>query len=129
LSTKIHAVVDALGNPISFHLTPGQACDLEGSDVLLPNLVADTLLADKGYDADARVIDVLEAQGKTAVIPSKRNRTTIRDYDKDLYKARHLIENFFAKLKQYRAIATRYDKRKVNFLGAIYLVATVIWLN
>jgi transposase len=129
LSTKIHAVVDALGNPISFHLTPGQACDLDGSDVLLPNLVADTVLADKGYDADARVIEVLEAQGKTAVIPSKRNRTVMRDYDKDLYKARHLVENFFAKLKQYRAIATRYDKRKVNFLGAIYLVATVIWLN
>ena len=65
----------------------------------------------------------------TAVIPSKLNRTTKRDYDKDLYKARHLIENFFAKLKQYRALATRYDKLKVNFLGAIYLAATVIWLN
>ena len=66
------------------------------------------MLADKGYDADARVIDVLEAQAKTAVIPSKHNRSTKRDYDKDLYKARHLIENFFAFLKQYRAIATRY---------------------
>lgn len=122
-------MVDALGNPISFHLTPGQACDLDGADVLLPVLKADTLLADKGYDADARVIDILEAQAKTAVIPSKRNRTTKRDYDQDLYKARHLIENFFAKLKQYRAIATRYDKLKVHFLGAIYLAATVIWLN
>ncbi|HEY9779229.1 MAG TPA: transposase, partial [Leptolyngbyaceae cyanobacterium] len=58
-----------------------------------------------------------------------RNRTALRDYDKDLYKARHLIENFFAKLKQYRAIATRYDKRAVNFLGAIYLAAIVILLN
>lgn len=101
----------------------------DGADVLLPDLRADTLLADKGYDADARVIDVLQAQTKTAVIPSKLNRTTKRDYDKDLYKARHLIENFFAKLKQYRALATRYDKLKVNFLGAIYLAATVIWLN
>jgi transposase len=63
------------------------------------------------------------------VIPSKRNRTNPREYDTDLYKARHLIENFFAKLKQYRAIATRYDKLKVNFLGAIYLAATVVWLN
>jgi transposase len=115
LSTKIHAVVDALGNPVSFHLTPGQACDLDGADVLLPDLKTDTVLADKGYDADARVIDVLQAQAKTAVIPSKRNRTTKRDYDKDLYKARHLIENFFALLKQYRAIATRYDKLKLNF--------------
>jgi len=57
LSTKIHAVVEVLGNPLSFHLTPGQACDLEGADQLLPNIVADTVLADKGYDADERVID------------------------------------------------------------------------
>ena len=120
--------MDALGNPLSFHLTPGQACDLDGADVLLPNLVADTVLADKGYDADERVIERLQSQGKTAVIPPKRNRTTPRTYDKDLYKARHLIENFFAKLKHYRAIATRYDKRAVNFLGAIYLAASVIWL-
>ncbi|WP_442940943.1 IS5 family transposase [Nostoc sp.] len=129
LSTKIHATVDALGNPLSFHLTPGQACDLDGADQLLPNIVADTVLADKGYDADERVIERLQAQGKTAVIPPKRNRTILRDYDRDLYKARHLIENFFAKLKQYRAIATRYDKRATNFLGAIYLAASVIWLN
>jgi transposase len=129
LSTKIHATTDALGNPLSFHLTPGQACDLDGADLLLPKLVAKTILADKGYDADRRVIDVLQAQGKTAVIPPKCNRVAPREYDKDLYKARHLIENFFAKLKQYRAIATRYDKRGVNFLGAIYLAAAVIWLN
>ena len=121
--------MDALGNPTGFHLTPGQACDLDGADVLLPELVSDTLLADKGYDADERVIQRLEQLGKTAVIPPKRNRTHSREYDKDLYKARHLIENFFAKLKQFRAIATRYDKLAKNFLGAIYLVAAVIWLN
>jgi transposase len=62
-------------------------------------------------------------------VRSKSNRTTPREYDKELYKARHLIENFFAKLKQYRGIATRYDKRAVNFLGAIYLTAAVVWLN
>jgi transposase len=129
LSTKIHATTDALGNPLSFHLTPGQACDLDGSDLLLPKLTAPTILADKGYDADTRVIEPLMAQGKTVVIPSKRNRIAAREYDKDLYTARHLIENFFAKLKQYRGIATRYDKRAVNFLGAIYLAAAVIWLN
>jgi transposase len=129
LSTKIHATTDALGNPLSFHLTPGQACDLDGADLLLPKLTAETVLADKGYDADRRVIELLQSQGKTAVIPPKRNRIAPREYDRDLYKARHLIENFFAKLKQYRAIATRYDKRAVNFLGAIYLAASVIWLN
>ena len=129
MSTKIHATVDALGNPLSFHLTPGQAHDLDGADQLLPALVAETVLADKAYDADERVIELLKAQGKTAVIPPKRNRKQPREYDKELYKARHLIENFFAKLKQYRAIATRYDKRAVNFLGAIHLAASVIWLN
>jgi transposase len=129
LSTKIHTTTDALGNPLGFHLTPGQACDLDGSDLLLPKLTAQTILADKGYDADKRVIEPLIANGKTAVIPSKSNRITPRDYDKDLYKSRHLIENFFAKLKQYRGIATRYDKLAVNFLGAIYLAASVIWLN
>lgn len=129
LSTKIHALTDALGNPIGFHLTQGQACDLDGADVLLEEFTADTLIADKGYDADERVIERLVEQGKTAVIPPKRNRTLQREYDKDLYKARHLIENFFAQLKQYRAIATRYDKRAINFLGAIYLAAAIIWLN
>lgn len=122
-------MVDALGNPTGFHLTPGQACDLDGADVLLPELVSDILLADKGYDADERVIQRLSQMGKTAVIPPKRNRTHPREYDKELYKARHLIENFFAKLKQFRAIATRYDKRAKNFLGAIYLAAAAIWLN
>ncbi len=71
----------------------------------------------------------LRAAGKAAVIPSKRNRTSPRAYDRDLYAARHLIENFFCALKQYRAIATRYDKTKRNFLAAIHLAAAVILLN
>jgi transposase len=129
LSTKIHATTDVLGGSVNFHLTPGQACDLDGADLLLPKLTADTILADKGYDADKRVIDLLQSQGKTAVIPPKRNRIAPREYDKDFYKARHLIENFFAKIKQYRAIAARYDKRAVKFLGAIYLAVSVVWLN
>lgn len=116
-------------NPTGFHLTQGQACDLDGSDALLPGLKADTLLADKGYDADERVIAPLAAAGKTSVIPPKSNRKIKRDYDKELYGARHLIEHFFARLKQYRAIATRYDKTARNFLGAIHLAASVIWLN
>lgn len=129
MSTKIHALCDALGNPIAFHLTAGQAHDLDGADVLLEALKADALLADKAYDATERVLQRLEAQNCEAVIPPKANRKESRSYDKALYKARHLIENFFAKLKQYRAIATRYDKLAESFLGAIYLAATVIWLN
>ena len=129
MSTKIHALVDALGNPLAFLLTQGQAHDLAGADVLLPQMKADTLLADKAFDADKRVIDPLLAAGKTPVIPPKSNRKTQRSFDKELYKARHLMENFFCKLKQYRAIATRYDKTARNFLAAIHLAAAVIWLN
>jgi transposase len=129
LSTKIHALVDALGNPAGFHLTPGQAHDLDGADVLLPELEAGALLADKAYDADKRVIEPLQEAGIEAVIPPKANRKQPRSYDKDLYKARSLIENFFCKLKQFRAIATRYDKTARNFLAAIHLAAAVIWLN
>jgi len=90
---------------------------------------AEAVLADKAYDADERVRQKLQEKGCKAVIPPKRNRIDPVDYDKDLYKARHLIENFFAKLKQYRAIATRYDKTAKNFLGAIFMAASVIWLN
>jgi transposase len=110
-------------------LSPGQAHDLAGADALLPDLAADMLIADKAFDAEERVLKPLERAGKTAVIPPKGNRKEPRPYDKDLYKARHLIENFFAKLKQFRAIATRYDKRATNFLAAIHLAAATIWLN
>jgi transposase len=129
LSTKIHTLVDALGNPIGFHLTGGEAHDLVGADHLLPDMQADTLIADKAFDADKRVIDPLTAAGKATVIPSKANRRSPREFDRDLYKARHLIENFFARLKQFRAIATRYDKTARNFFAAIHLVASLIWLN
>ena len=129
MSTKIHATVDALGNPTGIHLTPGQAHDLLGADALLPGLEVEALLADKAYDADERVIQPLRDAGIEPVIPSKVHRKQPRSYDKDLYKARSLIEIFFCKLKQFRAIATRYDKTARNFLAAVHLAAAVIWLN
>nr|WP_088921647.1 IS5 family transposase [Granulosicoccus antarcticus] len=129
ISTKIHALCDALANPISFKLTPGQASDLEGADALLPGLTAGALLADRAYDVEERVRKRLREANTEAVIPSKKSRLVKIEHDRDLYKARHLIENFFAKIKQYRAIATRYDKRACNFLGAIHLVAAIEWLN
>jgi len=122
-------LVDALGNPLAFFLTPGQAHDLQGADALLPQMQADTLLADKAFDADQRVIEPLLAAGKFPIIPPKSNRKNPRAYDKEMYKLRHLIENFFCKLKQFRAIATRYDKTARNFLAAIHLAAAYIWLN
>jgi len=87
------------------------------------------VIADKAFDADERVIETLQRAGKMPVIPPKSQRKNPRDYDKALYKERHLIENFFYKLKQFRAIATRYDKTAHNFLAGIHLVAAVIWLN
>ena len=87
---------------------------------MLPDLAADALIADKAFDAEERVLRPLAKAGKAAVIPPKGNRKEPRPY-KDLYKARHLIENFFAKLKQFRAIATRYDKTARCFLAGIHL--------
>ena len=129
LSTKIHALVDALGKPLAFLLTPGQAHDLAGADALLPQMAADLLIADRAFDADARVLEPLATAGKSAVIPPRPNRLEPRQFDRELYKERYLIENFFCKLKQFRAIATRYDKTARNFLAAIHLAAAIIWLN
>ena len=75
------------------------------------------------------MLEPLARAGKSAVIPPRANRKDPRPYDKDLYKARHLVENFFAKLKQFRAIATRYDKRAAHLLAAIHVASSVIWLN
>jgi transposase len=122
-------MVDALGNPTAFFRTAGQAHELEGADALLPHMQAETLLADKALDTDQRVIESLLAAGKQFVIPPKSNRKVRRTFDREMYKARHLMENFFCKLKQYRAIATRYDKTARNFLAAIHLAAAIIWFN
>ena len=113
-------------------LTAGQASDLSGFDALAPSvarLTATTVIADKGYDADERVRAVLALAGKTAVIPPRRNRKNPASYDAQLYQERHRIENFFSRLKDFRAIATRYDKTARNFLAGIYLAAAVIWTN
>ena len=96
---------------------------------MLPQMEADTLLADKAFDADERVIEPLLRAGKTPVIPCKARRRNPRAYDRHLFKARYLIENFFCKLKQFRAIATRYDKRATNFLGGVYAASIFILLN
>lgn len=104
---------------------------MNGLDALLPDLLEKIkyFLADKAYDAQERVLDLLAKFRVHAVIPPKSNRKDQRDYDKDLYKARALIENFFAKLKQFRGLATRYDKTAAVFLGGVHLAAVVILLN
>ena len=118
-----------MGNAVGFFLTGGQVHDLVGADQLPPEMEAGALIADKAFDADQRVIVPLAAVGKKTVIPPKANRKSPRRYDRHIYKERHLIENFFARLRQYRAIATRYDKTARNFLAAVHLAAAVDWLN
>jgi transposase len=98
-------------------------------DALLPRMAADRLIADRAFDADQRIRQPLAAVGKAAVIPPRPNRVRLPDFDRELYQARHLIENFFCKLKQSRAIATRYDKTAQNFLAPSHLAAAIIWLN
>ena len=129
LTTKVMVSCDAVGKPLEITLLPGNACELDGADLLIPNIEADIVIADKGFDADARVREPLTTAGKTAVIPSKSNRKNPLPYDKQLYRLRHRIENFFSKLKDYRAIATRYDKLARNYLAAIHLVAGLLWIK
>lgn len=128
MTTKVHALVDALGNPVAFSLTPGQASDLSQAEPMLENVAPEAFLADKAYDAD-RLIIALEARGIKPVIPPKANRLVQRSCDFALYRERNLVERFFNTLKHFRALATRYDKLARNFLSAVYLVGSVILLN
>jgi transposase len=128
LTTKIHALVDALGNPVAFSLTPGQVSDLSQAEPLLEDFAPEAFLADKAYDAD-RLILALEARGIKPVIPPKANRLVQRHCDFALYRERNLVERCFNTLKHFRAIATRYDKLARNFLSAVHLVGLIILLN
>ena len=129
LTTKIHAIVDALGNPVALSLTPGQAADITQAEPLLDQIDPEAFLADKGYDSDALVETLIE-RGITPVIPPKANRKGPRKTDFALYRERNPVERqFFCKLKQYRAIATRYDKLANTFLAAVALVSVLFWLN
>ena len=128
MTTKIHALVDALGNPANLMLTAGQLHDLACAQSLIENADPEALIADKAYDADT-LIDSLAVREITPVIPPKANRKTKRDCDFALYRERNLIERFFNKIKHFRAIATRYDKLATNFLAALQLVSAIILLN
>ena len=128
MTTKIHAIVDALGNPVALSLTPGQAADITQAGPLLEKVEPEALLADKGYDSDA-LVETLTQRGIEPVIPPKANRRTPRNTDFALYRERNLVERFFNKIKHYRAVATRYDKLASTFLAGVLLVCVVIWLN
>jgi transposase len=128
MTTKILALTDALGNLIRFVLLPGQRHDSVAVAPLIEGVQFDALIADKAFDSN-QLIANLNQRGAAIVISQHPNRTTPHQIDAEMYKWRHLIENFFCKLKQFRAIATRYDKTARNFLAAIHLAAAIIWLN
>ncbi len=128
LSTKINAAADALGNPLRFILTPGQVHDSNLSEPLIEGFDFDKLLADKGYDSD-RFRFIIAQAGAEAVMPSNGSRSQPIPYDKVIYKDRNLVERFFCKIKQFRRIATRYEKTAVSFAGMLCLVAATIWLT
>ncbi len=128
LTTRIHALVDALGNPVEVMLSPGQDHDLTCAESLIEAVDPGALLADKAFDADP-FIAALNARAITPVIPPKSNRKTPRSCDFALYCERNLIERFFNKLKHFRAIATRYDKLAKIFLAGVQLACAAILLN
>lgn len=127
-STKIHGLVDALGNPLDFILTGGQAADVTQALPLLEGQTAQQALLDKAYDADY-VIEFLEGNAITPVIPPKSSRTVQRSYDRALYKERHLIECLIGQLKQFRRGFSRVDKTAVNFMNFIRFASALIWLR
>lgn len=128
LSTKIHAAGDALGCPVRLIGSPGQRHDIAFADELIDGFTPEATIADKGYDGN-HLVDTVAATGATVVIPPRRNRKIQRSYDIELYKERNVIERFFNKLKQFRRVATRYDKLLVNFMGFVKLAAIAIWLR
>ena len=128
LSTKIHAAVDAFGNPVRLLLTAGQTSEYTQAEALIEGFEAGYVLADKGYDSD-QFVSAIEKNHAVPVIPSKKNRKVPRDFDKVLYKERNLVERFFQKLKNFRRIATRYERLARNYQAMLGFVSTVIWLN
>ena len=129
LTTKVHMLADAHGNPQEFEITEGQAHDMREAHNLARKTEAEVLLGDKGYDSEALREELLN-KGVVPVIPRRKNSEKSNEhFDEELYKARHTIENLFAKMKQYRAFSTRYDKLKRNYAAVVAIVSAIIWLK
>ena len=128
LNSKIHLMVDAHGTPMKLKVTKGTRADSQEALTLLKGQSAQFLLADKAYDTN-KIIDYAHANSIQPVIPPKRNRTVLRDYDTYLYQFRHLVENAFLKIKQWRGLATRYAKHSHSFLAALHLRCALLSLQ
>ena len=121
----MHAACDALGNPLRFLLTPGQRNDITQAGALLEGYEAGAVVADKGYDADWLAAQIA-AVGGEVVIPPKAGRVAPRAYDRNLYADRNKIERLFNRLKQYRRVATRYEKLGRNYLAFVHVAAAMV---
>ena len=129
LTTKIHAIVDACGLPILLKLSEGQAHDGRSAEDMLGSVGrGDILLADRAYDSNA-LRETLAARGARANVRAMPQRLNPPSFSKRLYRKRNLVERFFNKLKQFRAIATRYDKRDDNYLACVKLASVRIWMR
>jgi len=128
MTTKILALVDALGNLVRFSLMPGQRGETTGVLALIKGLACDAFLGDKAYDANW-LRDYLHRQGIEAVIPARKGRKAPAVHDEEKYKWRHLVENFFQKLKEFKRIAMRACKTDESFGAMVCLVATIIRLR
>ena len=114
--------------PVRILVTSGTRADCKQAIALIDGFAAEHLLADRGYDSN-EIIDAALSAGMQAVIPPKKNRKLQRDYDKELYKLRHLVENAFLHLKRWRGIATRYAKNTSSFLAAVQIRCIALWAN
>lgn len=108
-------------------MTPGNIHDCSKAEALLTGIEVGAVIADKGYDSD-EVVLLIESQGALAVIPPKANRKVSRDYDKELYKERNHVERFFNRIKQYRGLATRYEKTATSYLAMLLVACIKLWL-
>lgn len=128
MSTKIHMAVRGLGCPVRFVLTAGQKGDAPQADALIEGMPAEVVMADTAYDSD-RLRQAIADKGAKAVIPNNPSRARKYPLDKQLYAQRYLVECCFSKLKQFRRIATRYEKTVRNYRAMIALAATILWLR
>ena len=128
MSTKIHTSVDALGLPVRIVLAPGHRGDVIYGKALIDGLRPTHVIADKAYDA-GHFRDAIRDIGAAAVIPPRDQYRKPVPCDYRLYKERNLVERFFGKLKQFRRVATRYDKLVRNFYGFVIIAAIVMWLK
>lgn len=129
LNTKIHAIVDGLGNPVAFLLSPGNDNDSTHAIELMnrTDIAGSNLLVDKAYGTKG-ILAYINEHGATVVIPPKSNAKDLWKVDYCLYKERHLVECFFQRIKWFCRVATRYDKLDKSFLSFLYLAAIMIWL-